>query len=98
METQTEQATEKLVEDEAVEEPVTENEVAVVEEDGVSEDNEPLTSEEIRERVVGLSAEAKDAAAALYEEAKDVWLIPVRKGIRSRFNRAKRFFSDLGGE
>lgn len=61
-------------------------------------DDKPLTSEEIRERVVGLSAEAKDAAAALYEDAKDVWLIPVRKGIRSRFNRARRFFSDLGGD
>ena len=60
-------------------------------------DDKPLTSEEIRERVVGLSAEAKEAAAALYEDAKNVWLIPVRKGIRSRFNRAKRFLSDLGG-
>jgi len=71
---------------------------AVVEESTEDTPVEPLTSEYIKDSVVGLSDDARNAFVGLYEDAKDVWVNPINKGIRSRFNKARRFFSELGGE
>jgi hypothetical protein len=86
---------------EAEEESVEEEEeepADVLEESDSEPDTEPLTSEEIKRSIVGLSDDARHAAIALIEDAKDVWIIPVNKAVRSRFKKARKFFSDLGGE
>lgn len=67
-----------------VEEEPLENESALAE---VDDQDKPLTPEEIR-----------GAALDLYDHAKNVWLRPFRKELRSWIRMGKEFLDDIGGD
>ena len=65
-------------------EPVPEQ---VTEPEDTKRSDEPLTGDEI-----------KEAATGLYTHAKEVWLQPVRKEVRSWFRAGREFLDSLGSD
>ena len=55
--------------------------------EGAKRSDEPLTGDEI-----------KEAATGLYTHAKEVWLQPVRKEVRSWFRAGREFLDSLGSD
>lgn len=85
-----------------IEEPAAEGEEPVTKEEArgeylVDESDEALTGTEVKEAAADLMNRGQNTATEYLIEAKDMWVKPIRKGVRRWFSKGRKFFDELGG-